>query len=229
MKTFFGMAATLLCCVNLLLLSQRLQAADVEPAEIRGKTQQTPVTVLQNRYFLKALRPELGLVYGIVTNEAYTNTALTGYRLGFFVNEWFGLEAQSFRSRVTNSDDRKALNQLTYKNNVGDSVKVDPEVNRIGKVTDLTLVTSPFYGKINFADWLIIYSDAALNVGMSNVTTDQGTLKAITWGVGQRFYWQKSLSFRVDFRDRIYSEQRNNQAYRKNTYSVDFGLSYFLF
>jgi outer membrane beta-barrel protein len=205
------------------------KASDVEPSELRGKTQQTPVTVLQNRYFLKALRPELGLAFGTVTNEAYTDTRLSGYRVGLFINEWIGIEGQSFKATVSDSDDRKALNQLTYKNTVGDTVKVDPEVNRIKSVSDASLVTVPFYGKLNFADWLIIYSDVAFNLGISKVATDQGDLSALTWGVGQRFYWQKSLSLRVDFRDRTYTEIRNNVDYRKHTYSVDFGLSYFFF
>ncbi len=228
MKNLFWslLSPLLLCLVGLPITGK---AADVEPAEVRGKTQQTPVTVLQNRYFLKALRPELGLVYGTVTNEAYTDTRLSGYRLALFLNEWVGIEGQSFKAQVSNSDDRKALNQLTYKNNTGDTVKVDPEVNRILKVSDVSLVTVPFYGKLNFADWLIIYSDVSFNFGMSKVSTDQGDLNAITWGVGQRFYWQKSLSLRVDFRDRTYTEKRNQLDYRKHTYSVDFGLSYFIF
>lgn len=207
----------------------QVHAAEIEADTIRGKTQQTPVTVLQNRYFLKAMRPELGLVYGTVTNEAYTDTTLFGGRTSLFINEWVGIEFQSLKARVKNSDDRKVLNQIVYKKPTGETVSVDPEVNRVLKTTDISAVAAPFYGKLNLADWLIVYSDLTLSAGISKVGTDQGDLNALSYGVGQRFYWAKSLSLRIDFRDRIYTEKRAGKDYRKNTYSIDFGLSYFLF
>lgn len=205
-------------------------AIDLDPADIRGKNTQSPVTILQNRYFVKTLRPELGLSYGTVTNEAYTDTSLYGLRGSLFINEWVGVELQSLKAKVADSDDRKALNQIKYRKlDAPEIVSPDPEVNPLKTIVDINAILAPFYGKINFSDWLIIYSDVYVTGGIARVSTDQGDLNALTWGVGQRFYWQKNLSFRVDFRDRIYNEKRNNQSSRKNTYTIDFGISYFLF
>jgi outer membrane beta-barrel protein len=204
-------------------------AIDLEPDAIRGKTQTSPVTILQNRYFTKSLRPELGLSYGTVTNEAYTDTSLLGFRGAFFLNEWIGVEVQSLKATVKDSDDRKALNQLKYRKlDSPDIVSPDPDINRLKSVTDFNGVLAPFYGKLNLADWLIVYSDVYFTAGIARVGTDQGDLNAISYGVGQRFYWQKNLSLRVDFRDRVYNENRQDQSNRKHTYSVDFGVSYFL-
>ncbi|MCX6128004.1 MAG: outer membrane beta-barrel domain-containing protein [Proteobacteria bacterium] len=220
----------------LILGHQEVLAIDLKPEEIRGKSSQSPVTILQNRYFTKALRPELGISYGTITNEAYTDTSLLAVRGALFFNEWIGIEFQSLKTKVSDSDDRKALRDKCYlitcyrQNPDGSTVPfiVDPEVNTIKKISDLNTIIAPFYGKLNFSDWLIIYSDVYFIAGISRMNTDQGNLNALTYGAGQRFYWAKALSMRLDFRARTYTETRNEQDYRKNTYSIDVGLSYFL-
>lgn len=223
----------LLLTTLLLSLAPSTFAIDLKPDEIRGKGQQSPVTILQNRYFTKALRPELGISYGTITNEAYTDTALYGFRGAMFLNEWIGVELQSMTAKVADSDDRKALRRITYYRREADGSFVqgilDPEVNQIKKVIDTTAILAPFYGKLNLADFLIVYSDVYFTAGLSRVSTDQGDLNALNYGAGQRFYWAKALSMRIDFRARTYTETRNGADYRKNTYSVDFGLSYYLF
>ncbi|MES2744956.1 MAG: outer membrane beta-barrel domain-containing protein [Bdellovibrionota bacterium] len=208
-----------------------LAAIDLKPEEVKGKGASSPVTILQNRYFLKALRPELGVSYGTVTNEAYTDTKLLGFRGALFFNEWLGLELQSFTATTSDSDDLKSLKRLRYLKIEDPTVQVfpDPEVNRVKKILDLSAVVAPFYGKLNFADWLIIYSDLYLTGGVSTLNTDQGDLNALSFGAGQRFYWQKALSFRIDFKGRRYTEKAAGKDHNKTTYSVDFGLSYFLF
>jgi outer membrane beta-barrel protein len=212
-------------------LPGRLAAIDLKPEDVRGKGVSSPVTILQNRYFLKALRPELGVSYGTVTNEAYTDTKLLGFRGALFFNEWLGLELQSFNATTSDSDDLKALKRLRYLKIDDPTVQVfpDPEVNRLKKINDLSVILAPFYGKLNFADWLIIYSDLYVTGGMSKLDTDQGDLNALSFGAGQRFYWQKALSFRIDFKGRRYTEKAAGKDHSKTTYSVDFGLSYFLF
>ncbi|WP_141731275.1 outer membrane beta-barrel domain-containing protein [Oligoflexus tunisiensis] len=217
----------------LMSLAPSLFAIDLKPEEIRGKGQQSPVTILQNRYFTKALRPELGVSYGTITNEAYTDTTLFGFRGAMFLNEWIGVELQSMTAKVADSDDRKALRKITYYRREPDGSFVqgilDPEVNEIKKVMDVSAILAPFYGKLNLADFLIVYSDVYFTAGMSRVSSDQGDLNGINYGAGQRFYWAKNLSMRIDFKARTYTETRNGADYRKNTYSVDFGLSYYLF
>jgi len=212
-------------------LPSYLGAIDLKPEDVRGKTTQSPVTILQNRYFVKAFRPEIGVAMGTVTNEAYTSTQLVGFRGGLFFTEWLGVEVQSTTATVSDSDDLKSLLRLRYRKFDDPNIEVhpDPEVNRLKKILDVSAVIAPFYGKLNFSDWIIIYSDLYLTGGLTKLDTDQGGITGITWGAGQRFYAQKSLSIRVDFKSRMYTEKSNGQDHRKSTYSVDFGLSYFLF
>ena len=211
----------------------RATGPDLDPNEIRGTSTKKPVAVLQNRYFLKAWRPEVAILYGTMLNEAYTNTKLRGLRFSLFFNEWVGAEYQWIRTSVSDSDDRKALNRLQYRPVTADPkkpneiVSPDAEVNAISGMTDISVIAAPFYGKLNIMDATIIYSDVYGSLGISRVDTDQGTLNAFTYGVGQRFYWAERWSSRIDFRNRSYVEQRGGSDTRKYAWSVDFGVSYF--
>lgn len=220
----------ILGCVMATFLTTPGFALDLKPSEIRGESRRTPVSVLQNRFFTKAFRPEFGVAAGTFINQAYTDTRLFGVRAALFFNEWLGVEFQALQTSVSDSEDRRALNELKYRKlDSSDVVSPDPEVNNIHAVTDVNAIFAPFYGKLNLLDKIIVYSDLYLTGGISKVNTDQGDLNSFSWGIGQRFYWKKNLSFRIDVRDRVYREIRNLEEYTKNTYSVDFGMSYFFF
>ena len=217
-------------------------ALDLDPKEIRGKSSKEPMTILQNRYFLKTYRPEVGLVAGLLMDEAYVSTRTSGTRFGMFFNEWLGIDFAIMRTTVRDSDDRKALNRLKYRPlsgaaPIGDAVpsgateevfvSPDPEVNALRGMMDVTAVAAPFYGKLNLVNQFIVYTDLYASAGMSRIETDQGEKVALIIGGGERFYVGKSWSFRVDFKDRIFNEVRAGQASRRNSYGIDFGASYF--
>lgn len=213
---------------------------ELDPKEIRGKSSKESVTVLQNRYFLKTLRPEAGLLVGGILDEAYLETRTFGARSGLFISEWLGVEVAISKAIVRDSDDRKALRKLKYaplNNNTGDGVpsgsdvqtiiSPDPEVNAIHGMTDFSAIAAPFYGKLNFINRYIIYTDLYGALGVSRVETDQGDKIAFTFGAGERFYLGKEWSLRVDFKNRSYNESRAGAETRKNSYSFDLGGSYF--
>ncbi len=210
-------------------LGGELWALDLNPAELRGSGARNPVAVLQNRYFTKELRPEIGLATGSFLNEAYTKTSMKGARVSLFLNEWIGVEAQSFTTSIADSVDRKALNELKYRklDDPEAVVSPDPEINQVYSIRDVNAVFAPFYGKLNLMDQMILYSDLYLTGGMAQIETFQGTKTAASIGAGERFYFLQSLSLRIDFRDRIFKETRGNEATTRHAYSVDFGLSYF--
>lgn len=234
--------ATYLLAAAILLVtaSGKAVAFDLKPSEIRGKSSKEPVTVLQSRYFLKAWRPEVGFMVGSLLDEAYLNTRTMGMRTGLFFNEWLGFEVQMQKTSVSDSDDRKALNKIKY-HVVPDSssnavpegadtdvtVSPDPEVNAVKGMTDIDLIAAPFYGKLNLVDKWIIYTDLYVTAGASRVETQQGDKTAMVFGAGERFYVGKSLSLRIDFRDRIFNETRAEKKTRKNSYGFDVGASYF--
>lgn len=205
------------------------QAYDLKPSDLKSKNDKQPVNVLQNRFFLKAMRPEVGLLAGTFLNEAYTRTTTVGGRFGLFVNEWFGVELQYVKASVSDTEDRKALNKKKYRDFDDPDSVVSPETetNPIKSVTDINAVFAPFYGKLNLFNETIIYSDLYVTLGAARVETAQGDLSSITYGLGQRFYALDVLSFRVDFRDRLYKELRNGKTSQRHALSIDLGVSYF--
>lgn len=230
----FALSARALCGVAAgvmlaaLAMSGDAHAIELKASDVRGTPKKKPVTVLQNRYFLKAMRPEVGFIAGSFINEAYLDTNMIGFRGGMFVTEWIGFEFQYLQTSVQDSADREALNAMRYRKiEDGTVTNVDPEVNPVSGGMDFNTVVAPFYGKLNLMDKLIVYSDFYFTTGLSRVDTAQGTLNALSVGGGQRFYMFDSLSFRIDFRDRIYTEQRLGKNSRKNALSIDFGASYF--
>jgi len=220
-------------CVALLWAGAAF-SLELDPAEIRGKSGKEPVDVLQNRYFLKTWRPELGLIAGTMLDEAYISTRSTGFRLGLFFNEWIGAEVQLQRTSVTSSADRKALNKLKFRPytpngpvDVNTIVTPDPEVNAIHRIFDVNAIVAPFYGKLNVLNMAIIYTDIYATAGIAMLATDQGSKTAIALGAGERFYIGQAWSVRVDFKDRIFNEIRAGLTSRRNAKSIDFGVGYF--
>jgi outer membrane beta-barrel protein len=210
------------------LISTTALSYDLKPSELKGKASKQPMNVLQNRFFLKSHRPEVGVLVGSFLNEAYTKTSTTGIRAGLFLNEWLGAEVQYAKTSVEDTEDRKALNDLKYRDLEEErEVSPDPEVNPIYSVSDINAVVAPFYGKLNLLNRYIVYSDLYLSSGLAKVETRQGDLNALMIGAGQRFYVLEALSIRLDFRDRIYTERRSGKSSRKNAMSIDLGVSYF--
>ena len=191
-----------------------------------------PVKVLQNRYFLKAMRPELSAFGGVVLNESYSRTSLFGARVGLFPTESWGIEASFGKFVASDSADLKALKQLEYYDQKGKPLRIEPSYVRLESVTSLTANFVPVYGKINLLDWNIIYSDLYVNGGVGLVKTSQGNKNALVVGVGQRFYFAKSFNVRVDATDHIFRETRDNLGQLKQSWhhgwTVTVGISAFL-
>lgn len=220
---FFLFICSLLSASNLLAAG-----LDLDPDELKGTSSKKTVAVLQNRFFLKAWRPEIGLLAGTITNEAYNDTKFHGLRIGVFANEWVGAEVQQIITTVKNSADRDALNKKIYRdrNDPNKLVSADAEVNPIHAMQDFVAIAAPLYGKMNILDFALIYVDIYGTFGLSRVKTEQGDMNALALGGGQRFYFADRWSARLDFRNRSYTETRAGKESRRNAWTVDFGLSY---
>lgn len=223
-KILFCAAIFLFCQIIPVSISYGLE---LKPSEMKGKPRQKSVYVLQNRFFKKELRPEIGFFGSAFLNEAYTDTIATGVKLAFHFNEWIGVEAMYLKTKVDDSEDKKALRNLIYESVRGGTKVPEVEVNPVYSAVDVNATFAPFYGKLNFLDSMIVYSDMFITGGMSAVETFQGQKTAWLLGIGQRFYWHRSMSLTIDYRDRIYDEQRSGEKTTKNSQTVNFGMGYF--
>lgn len=192
-----------------------------------------PVKVLQNRFFYKALRPEVSVFAGTILNESYTKTSILGARLGFFVNEWLGFDYSFASFQVEDSADREALREIkVYKQDSSERIAISPSFVSLEHVHALTATLVPVYGKINLFDMLILYSDIYTSAGLGLLQTNQGEKVPFIVGVGQRFYFAERFNVRIDAWDHVFEQERENLGTKKKSikhaWSVALGASVFL-
>lgn len=218
------------------LASQLCFGAELDAAAIRGEPRDKVVGVVQNRYFTKSWRPNVALMSGRLLEEAFTKTSYTGARLSLFPNEWVGIELQTMNTSVSDSPDRTAINRLKYCKIDADCtnpqtailVSPDPEVNRVSKMTEYSLIGVPFYGKINIANLFLVYSDIYTVLGIGRMVTEQGEKKSLVWGLGQRFYLNQFFNIQYDFRQRRWNELRGGKNSLHTVWCLDIGIGAFL-
>jgi outer membrane beta-barrel protein len=162
-------------------------------------TEPTP-NIVQNRFFTKQMRLESGASFGTVLNESYSKTQVTGARVGFFLSEKIGLEYNFVQFRSSDSPDLLALRSQEVCIDL-QCRSLEPHFIRLGRMHQGQIVAAPVYGKINLFDSAIIYSDLTFSLGAAQVNTSQGSKWAFTPGFGQRFYFTKSMSLRLDVTD----------------------------
>jgi outer membrane beta-barrel protein len=192
--------------------------------------------VVQNRFFRKALRPEISLSGGRVLNEAYSSTYSGNVRLGLYFSEYVGAEIGFTQFSSSNSADLDALYNLTYfkkePNNTYSGTRIVPSFVRLKSATTTLASFAPVYGKINVFDKVIIYSDIVVSGGIAYLQTTGGDEIPVVIGVGQRFFFSKSFSLRVDALDYIFSEMRENKGQPveslRHAWVVSLGLGVFL-
>ncbi|MCA2960822.1 MAG: outer membrane beta-barrel domain-containing protein [Silvanigrellales bacterium] len=203
-----------------------------------------PPMVLQNRYFLKKMRPEVSIHGGQVLNESYSQTWMVGSRLGLFLTEALGVEYAFGKFLASDSADRKALRSLRYCGANGEEESVCQTVNpsyvRLESSHSVSMTFAPIYGKINLLEGYILYSDIYANLGAGVVGTSQGNRASGHLGLGQRFYFAKSFNIRIDAVDHIFQEIRQNTVIEGTTkrtedkknirhaWTVSLGVSAFL-
>jgi outer membrane beta-barrel protein len=216
--------------VAILFLTVSSKSFGATPQEMTPIKRDVSVKVVQNRYFIKSLRPEIAIIGGRFLNEAYTLTVNRGLRLSFFPTESIGFELQHFRTVIDDTEDLKSLKKLAFREiNSEKLVYPNPEVNRINDVSDFNVVGIPFYGKLNLFDFAIVYSDLHVSAGYSQINTDQGSIKGVNISAGQRFFIGTKGALSFDFRDHIFDETRNNKNTVRNALSINLGASYFIF
>lgn len=211
-----------------MLLPQRALADDEEVLPL------PPVKVLQNRFFKKALRPEVSGFVGAALNESYTRTFAVGARLGFFFNEWVGVDYTFTQFEVEDSADLKALRSIIVYSDAekAERTRIEPAFVSLESLHALTGTLAPVYGKINLFDAMILYSDIYFSAGVGLLQTSQGEKFPLIFGVGQRFYFAKRYNLRIDAWDNAFEQERENLGEKKvstkHAWVVSLGLSAFL-
>lgn len=251
MKCGWYKAAALAGCGISLLWSGFGRAESAPPPTVDVKMEDVvrkPPRVLQNRYFLKQFRPEVSLFGGTVLNESYSQTWVGGARAGLFLTEEVGIDALYALYSASDSADLEVLKDMRFspydpRNQLPEDarkslVHPEPSFTRLKSEIALLATYAPIYGKINFADFSIIYSDIYLSLGAGALKTEDslGTGKsqiALVAAFGQRFFIGKRFSIRLEALDNIFAEERRHlDSTKKSTrhaWQATAGLCLFLF
>ena len=144
-----------------------------------------------------------------------------------------GIEVEYSLIGSAESHDKKELNKL--KDQVGDSsgaadIDIDIDINNVKSYFDYEIFLIPLKAQLDSYVLPIYYFDMFFLAGQSQLKTDQGTISALTIGMGQRFYVSYNLSIRMDLKARFFSEKTGVEEKTVSRRLVNFslGVSYML-
>lgn len=182
----------------ILLLSTIAQAAEeVEvPQDELAKESVLPVfdnvVSVKNRNVTTQGRIDVGIFGGLALTEPIANTTKVGLELNYHMNENHSLGAMFSVNSTGLSKDAQGL-----KNDFG------LDFNRAPKPQSTMMLDynySPFYGKMSVTkDGVMnttIYGSGAVGI----VKYEHKSFPAIAIGIGERFYFNRNLSLKVDLR-----------------------------
>ena len=154
------------------------------------------LAVIQKRYFPKTNRFEFSTGGAINLKNSLFNNMGGAFRLGYFLNENFGLEASYF---YLSSFDKELIKRLKNKGQFIERL-VNPE-HYIGG----SFKWIPIYGKMALLNKSIVPFDIHFSFDLGRtITVDNRGGFTMGGGVGQIFPFSRSIAFRWDFSWHVY-------------------------
>lgn len=154
--------------------------------------------VVQNRLYKKANRWSLGFFVGAQFADPFLLVTPIGMTAGYHFSETFGLNLLFFRPIVSESSAFKRF--VEEKDGL---INTNEQIFSLGVEGNWSLL----YGKLSLVGRKIIYYDMHLSTGGGVVETESGRYAFLTGGLGQRFFLNKNLSMRLDYRLQFYRER----------------------
>jgi outer membrane beta-barrel protein len=220
--------------------SDRLDLKRLEDSYWAAKD--TDFSVVQNRTYTKKGRFFGSLSYGPLINDPWYVGRQTGFSVGYYFNERWGVELNHELGSLEDGESTKA----TF------TAGGAPDRNKFLDYTSLNLVIVPFYAKMSFWDRKIMYFDMQFAVGVGQMNYEQqkvtGTLgneiaihekqSAIGFNldVTQQLFFHENFAFRLDLKNKFspqdkrkYRGNNNNSLGEEivNDTSLLFGLTIF--
>lgn len=221
--------------LSTLMFTSLLTSVKAAESDVYGFSWLDPdkeVYVLQNRKFRKAGRMYVNAGAGITTSGTFVDSLNFQGRLGFFMNEEFGLEVLYSKN---DGKDNDAYSALTTANS-----SVTPFKRKINDYIGAMVLWSPFYSKINTFN-SIIYADYILGLGVAklNQTNNKiavqtnGTDTTLTdesntgvmWQFGMKFYINEHWSVKPDFTGILYQSENAGGTGKTLNSNYDLTLS----
>lgn len=183
---------------------------DVEDIKKQYWGQEESFEVVQNRLYTKANRLEVNLFGASNQVDPFQQIYSPGFSLGYHFSEYLSFHAIAWRNF---SGDSAAVAALLTAGAVANT-------NVPAWYTGGEVIWSLIYGKLSLLGKAILYYDLHLTGGGGATFTETGPCFTQTVGVGQKWYINKHLAVRFDYRLAHYYEGvlgKNSQQGNFNT------------
>jgi len=175
---------------------------------------------VQRKTFLKKKRVEIFPFFAMNLNDPFYQHFLAGASLGFHMVDSFSVELKGGAVVGTVNQDAVKLVRV----NEGAICEDCPQLKYHA---DVNLGWSPIYGKISLLGESIVHFDTYFSAGGGIFGTDSGANPALNVGVGQRYFFNDWLVGRVELRDYIFMDSRNEISDIQNILLLSFSVSGF--
>ncbi|MEE2903416.1 MAG: outer membrane beta-barrel domain-containing protein [Myxococcota bacterium] len=175
---------------------------------------------VQRKAFLKKKRVELFPFFAMNLNDPFYQHFVGGAALAFHLKDSFALELKGGAVVGTISQDAVKLVRV----NEGAICEDCPQMKYH---IDANLGWAPIYGKISLLGESIIHFDTYFTAGLGAFATDSGMNPAVNFGIGQRYFLNDWLVGRVEIRDYVFNDSRDQISDLQNVLMLSLSLSGF--
>ncbi|MBI4404320.1 MAG: outer membrane beta-barrel domain-containing protein [Deltaproteobacteria bacterium] len=176
---------------------QKVDIKKIEKEYWQG-TDRAPVEVVQNRFYTKSNKFELGVFGALVSTDPFLSVKAAGASLGYHISEYFSIHALYWKDYVSPSS---ASDTLATSN--GSVVNTNEPKSFKGA----EIAFYPLYGKLSLVGKSIVYFDAFLLAGGGLRETESGNAPAMMTGLGSQLYLSRIFTIRLDYRIFFFKEK----------------------
>jgi outer membrane beta-barrel protein len=195
-------------------------AADTEGKSDKKRSLEDRVKAVQRKVFLKKKRIELYPFFATDLNDPFFQHLMVGASLAYHLADSLSLEARG--GFVVASIASGAIKTVRIEDNL---VLDNQPVYKYHADGDISW--SPFYGKISVLGEGILHFDTYVTAGAGVWGTDTGVHPAVNFGLGQRYFLTQWLVARIELRDYLFQETRDNFSDLKKALVLGFSVSGF--
>jgi outer membrane beta-barrel protein len=175
---------------------------------------------VQRKVFIKKSRFEVFPHFAFDLNDPVQKHFIIGAAAGFHLADSASIE---LRGGYVFATQQQGIIRVIRQDN--SAVIKDPIQAKYH--ADLDFLWAPIYGKISLFGEGILHFDTYLTAGPGIFGTDAGIGPAGNVGIGQRYFITDWLVARVELRDYIFIDTRNNESSVQNLLILGFALSGF--
>ena len=175
---------------------------------------------VQRKAFLKKKRVELFPFFAMNLNDPFYQHFVGGAALAFHLKDSFAIELKG--GAVVGTVAQNAVKLVRV--NEGAICEDCPQMKYH---IDANLGWSPIYGKISLLGESIIHFDTYFTAGLGAFATDLGMNPAVNFGIGQRYFFNDWLVGRIELRDYVFNDSRDQISDLQNVLMLSVSVSGF--